>query len=101
MEELIGMRWGYAFLNTDMKLPEEERMYLVGKAILMYLEGKEEKKIETDNLEGIITTDKKFYNLGCFSGQKFKVEIDSNYGRSHMEFLISEQTFGNISYSLN
>jgi hypothetical protein len=88
----LGYRWGYTFLLTDSGLSEKERMGLVMQATEMYLSGERERRLKEENFEGVLYTERKFDVLGSFAGQRFEADLDSNYGNTHLRFLVNEQT---------
>ena len=94
MPEYRGYIWGYAFLRGDPRLDEEERIYLLEEAILLYLSGKSQRGIETDNFAGTIKTDHKRGMIGTIAGIIFEGEIEHRgiKGKLDLSFLINDST---------
>jgi len=90
--EDTSYRWGYTFLKGDSRLSFEERDYLKKQATEMYLRNEDEKQVKLDSLEGKISTDGEYANLGCFSGQKFKAEVENKRGNIQVIFIVDERT---------
>jgi hypothetical protein len=86
--------WGYVFLNSDSRIPERDRMYVVYNAVDMFLEKVTERALQTDSLEGTIITKGKYQMLGAFGGQRFDAEIMTDKGKVHLNFLVTEYSAG-------
>lgn len=97
-KEYAGGRYGLAFLLTDSRLSDEEKDYLFGSAIKLYLTDKKNTKIKTDTLEGRVHRSKLFTMLGNFSGPQYEAEVDSkDVGTVKLSFIVSELTPGRNS----
>jgi len=90
IDEKYGTRWGFAFLKTDSRLNQEERDYLFAEAIKCYLDEQKTRKVKGERFEGKIYNRKKMGCFGSFSGYRFSAEIDANFGRVKLEFLVTE-----------
>src|SRR3989338_10170821 len=99
-------RWGIAFLTADSRLTEEQRIYLVNKAVSMYFQDEETSDVhinlkDRDDLclEGRIITRGETGVIESFVGIIYTAEVDIAKGRVKVSFLLSEQTgriFGEI-----
>ena len=93
-----GIRWGYTFLRTDSRLTEEQRTDIMYRATSMYLLDKEAVQNFKDHdmqYEGKIATEGKFGSLGGgLWGQIYDAEVDTEFGKAKVKFMISEQTAG-------
>jgi len=87
-----GIRWGVSFLNTDVTLYPEQRVYLVAQAILMYIKEKGKRIVNACGMYGNIKTDGETYTIGSScKGQYFKALVELPNGkRANLEFLIAE-----------
>lgn len=90
-------RWGFTFLQTDLRLTEKQRYFLLERATIMYLNDKMQEycRLTEDgenSLEGRISTKGEYGVLGTFQGVKFSAEVDTNKGKAKLAFLVSEQT---------
>jgi hypothetical protein len=100
----MGLRWAFIFLSGKSNLSDEERLRVVGMAAEMYFSGERERRISIDGYRGLISTEREWSVLGCFSGQVFHAELWPEDGEEklNLSFLISEQTFGTgNAYSMN
>lgn len=97
--EVGGSRWGIAYLVADSRLSERDRRDLFINAIEMSLYDEDERKVggEGYEYEGIIHTEGKKQLLGVFFGKRFDGEIDTNYGKSKLRFLIKEHINPNLN----
>ena len=91
---MTGLRWGFTFLIGNSLLRDEEKLDLVSKATLMYLNGDSRIEVSGDSFEGVLSTNREWKVMGSFSGQQFDAFLDSNAddGKLHLRFLVSEQT---------
>ena len=83
-------RWCVAFLVAPMKIPYEERMYLITVAAEMYLNHERQRKFTRPTYAGVIETDGKHGLLGCFTGQRFTGIVETLKGEDKLSFLIAE-----------
>ena len=90
MEQLDECRWGYTFLVTDSRLSEKSRLELIMKATTMYLFHQKKEKVRGDNYEGVLRSLEKYRLLGTFGGYHFEAELDTDYGKSRLSFLVAE-----------
>jgi len=88
--ELKGMRCGVIFFKTDSYLDECDRYDLILDSVEMYLDKIKERHVGGDNYDGTIRNTNKRVSLGCFSGDKFKVELETTWGRASLEFIVIE-----------
>src|SRR5262247_3173139 len=89
-----GVRWGFTFLMGTSLLSQEEKLDLVAKATLMYLNGEERTEVSGDGFEGVLYTNHEWKVIGGFSGQQFDAVLDSDADEEklRLRFLVSEQT---------
>lgn len=99
LENDAYFRWGYTFLVADSKLSWSDSEYLILQATEMYLRNEDKRKIGTDSLEGLISTEGKWDSLGCFGGQRFEAEVETSRGKAYIRFLVNEQTGARTSSS--
>jgi hypothetical protein len=69
-------------------LTEEIGNQLVLSASEMLEKGSEKLSIASDHFEGVITTGYKWSSIGTFSGIKFKAEIESDLGKTDVDFIL-------------
>jgi len=101
---MTGVRWGFTFLMGTSLLSEEEKVDLVAKATLMYLNGDERMELSCDHYEGVLYTNHEWKVVGGFSGQQFDaiLETDADEEKLRLRFLVSEQTLQQgMAYSPN
>lgn len=104
---MTSFRWGYVFLQFDMRVPYSQRIHLADQACDMYLnkETSRDVKLEScehqDGLEGRITTTGKYGVSGSYAGVIYTAEVDISGGTAKLAFLISEQTPGADPLSAN
>ncbi len=80
----------YCFLNTDSRLDEEDRFNLVINVFDSYLDKKKYKKVKGKNYEGRIVAVTGHFRVGFFSGQKFEILLETDYGKSNLSCLVNE-----------
>lgn len=68
----------------------EDKLDLIGQAIVMYLKKEDERKIKGENFKGVLYNTGKDQLFVCFYGRQFRAEIDTNDGKARLEFLITE-----------
>jgi hypothetical protein len=75
-------------------LSNEDKMELVAKATLLYLNGEERTEVSGNVYEGILYTNHEWKVIGGFSGQQFDavIESDADQEKLRLRFLVSEQT---------
>jgi len=75
-------------------LSNEDKLELVTKATLLYLNGEERMEVSGDGYEGILYTNHEWKVVGGFSGQQFDavIESDADEEKLRLRFLVSEQT---------
>jgi hypothetical protein len=101
---MTGVRWGFTFLLGNSLLSNEEKLDLVAKATLMYLNGEERIEVTGDSYEGVLSTNYEWKVVGGFSGQQFDAVLDSDADEDklRLRFLVSEQTLQQgMAYSSN
>ena len=91
---MSGVRWGFTFLLGTSLISNEEKLALVTKATLMYLNGEDRLEISGEGYEGVLYTKHEWKVVGGFSGQQFDAIIDSDADEEklRLRFLVSEQT---------
>lgn len=101
-EQEPGSRWGVTFLCTNTSISAAGRMNLVREATEMYLDKEEERRVRFGGYEGILCTRWKYDVLGSFAGVRFDADVDTEDGRAHLRFLVSELTAGQgLAYTQN
>jgi hypothetical protein len=101
---MTGVRWGFTFLMGTSLLSDDEKMDLVSKATLMYLNGEERIDISGKGFEGVLYTNHEWKVIGGFSGQQFDAILDTDLDKEklRLRFLVSEQTLRQgMAYSAN
>jgi hypothetical protein len=101
---MTGARWGFTFLLGTSLLSNDEKLNLVAKATLMYLNGEQRTEVSGEGYEGILSTNHEWKVIGGFSGQQFDAIIDSDADEEklRLRFLVSEQTLRQgMAYSSN
>jgi hypothetical protein len=101
---MTGVRWGFTFLLGTSLLSEEEKLDLVAKATLMYLNGEERTDVSGNAYEGVLYTNHEWKVVGGFSGQQFDaiLETDGDEEKLRLRFLVTEQTLRQgMAYSTN
>jgi len=101
---MTGVRWGFTFLMGTSLLDENEKLDLVAKATLMYLNGEERIEVSGKGYEGVLYTKHEWKVVGSFSGQQFDAILDSDADEEklRLRFLVSEQTLQQgMAYSCN
>jgi hypothetical protein len=75
-------------------LSNEDKLELVAKATLLYLNGEERIDVSGNGYEGILYTNHEWKVVGGFSGQQFDavIESDADKEKLRLRFLVSEQT---------
>jgi len=85
-------------------LSNDEKLDLVAKATLMYLNGEERTEVSGDGYEGVLYTNHEWKVVGGLSGQQFDaiLETDADEEKLRLRFLVSEQTLQQgMAYSTN
>jgi hypothetical protein len=101
---MTDARWGFTFLLGTSLLSNEERLDLVAKATLMYLNGEDRTEVSGQAYEGVLYTNHEWKVVGGFSGQQFDAILDSDADEEklRLRFLVSEQTLRQgMAYSAN
>src|SRR5262247_3799119 len=101
---MTGVRWGFTFLMGTSLLSEEDKLDLVTKATLLYLNGEERTEVSGKGYEGVLYTKHEWKVVGGFSGQQFDAILDSEADQEklRLRFLVSEQTLRQgMAYSNN
>ena len=101
---MTGVRWGVTFLIGSSLLSDEDKLDLVGKATLLYLNGQERMEVSGAGFEGVLYTNHEWKVVGGFSGQQFDAILDSDADKEklRLRFLVSEQTLRQgMAYSSN
>jgi hypothetical protein len=89
-----GARWGFTFLMGSSLISNSDKLDLVAKATLLYLNGQERLEVSGDGFDGVLYTNHEWKVIGGFSGQQFDALLDSDRdeGKLRLRFLVSEQT---------
>jgi hypothetical protein len=85
-------------------LSDDEKLDLVAKATLMYLNGEERAEVSGKGFEGVLYTNHEWKVVGGFSGPQFDAVLDSDLDQEklRLRFLVSEQTLRQgMAYSTN
>src|SRR5215813_4411142 len=101
---MSGVRWGFTFLMGTSLLTDEEKLDLVAKATLLYLNREERTEVSGKGYEGVLYTNYEWKVMGGFSGQQFDaiLESDADQEKLRLRFLVSEQTLQRgLAYSAN
>jgi len=107
VEKLIatGWRWGVtgsAFLDTDSRMSCEDRTNLVAEATILYLTEQNEKRLDSENYEGELYYTGKHERLESISGPCYVAELDTNFGKAKLKFIVDERTIpGYTPWSVN
>src|ERR1041385_1368146 len=90
---MTGIRWGFTFLLGNSLISNEDKLALVAKATLLYLNGENRAEISGDGFEGVISTKREWKVLGASDGQQFDAILASAYdeGKLRLRFLVREQ----------
>jgi hypothetical protein len=100
----MSARWGFTFLMGNSLLTNEDKLDLVAKATLLYLNGEERVDVAGGGYEGILYTNHEWKVIGGFSGQQFDaiLESEADKDKLRLRFLVSEQTLRQgMAYSPN
>lgn len=97
-EEFAKMRWGYTFLIGESRLNEKQRLYLVAQTTVAYLCEREKADFASEELEldGKIALTKRNAMLGTFFGPQYDTALATNFGRTNVRFIVSEQTLARL-----
>jgi hypothetical protein len=101
---MSGVRWGFTFLLGTSLLSNDEKMDLVAKATLLYLNGEDRTEVSGEGYQGVLYTNREWKVVGGFSGQQFDAVLDSDADKDklRLRFLVSEQTLRQgMAYSAN
>ena len=101
---MTGVRWGFTFLMGNSLLSEDDKLDLVAKATLLYLQGKDRIEVSGSGYEGVLYTKHEWKVVGGLSGQQFDAVLDSDADEEklRLRFLVSEQTLSQgTAYSPN
>jgi len=101
---MTGVRWGFTFLLGTSLMSNDEKLDLVAKATLLYLNGEERTEVSGDGYEGVLYTNHEWKVVGGFSGQQFEaiLETEADDEKLRLRFLVSEQTLRQgMAYSAN
>jgi hypothetical protein len=101
---MTGVRWGFTFLMGNSLISNQDKLDLVAKATLLYLNGEDRVDVSGDGFEGVLYTKHEWKVVGGFSGQQFDAILDSDRdeGALRLRFLVSEQTLNQgMAYSAN
>lgn len=85
-------------------LREDDKLDLVAKATVLYLNGAERTEISGDGYDGVLYTNYEWKVVGGFSGQQFDAVLESDLDKEkiRLRFLVSEQTLRQgMAYSAN
>lgn len=101
---MTGIRWGFTFLMGNSLISNEDKLDLVAKATLLYLNGEDRTEVSGEGFEGVLYTNHEWKVVGGFSGQQFDAILDSDTDEEklRLRFLVSEQTLQQgMAYSAN
>jgi len=101
---MTDIRWGFTFLMGNSLISNKDKLDLVAKATLLYLNGEDHAEVSGEGFEGVLYTNHEWKVIGGFSGQQFDAILDSDTdeGKLRLRFLVSEQTLGQgMAYSTN
>src|SRR5215510_9370145 len=101
---MTSVRWGFTFLIGTSLLSEDDKLDLVAKATLLYLNHEERTEVSGKGYEGVLYTNHEWKVVGGFSGQQFDalLESDKDKEKIRLRFLVSEQTLRQgMAYSAN
>jgi hypothetical protein len=101
---MTSIRWGFTFLMGTSLLSNEEKLDLVAKATLMYLNGEQRTEVSGAGYEGVLYTNHEWKVVGGLSGQQFDaiLESEADEEKLRLRFLVSEQTLHQgMAYSAN
>jgi hypothetical protein len=101
---MTSIRWGFTFLMGTSLLSNEEKLDLVAKATLMYLNGEQRTEVSGAGYEGVLYTNHEWKVVGGLSGQQFDaiLESEADEEKLRLRFLVSEQTLRQgMAYSAN
>ena len=101
---MTGIRWGFTFLMGTSLISNDDKLELVAKATLMYLNGEDRTEVSGEGYEGVLYTNREWKVVGGFSGQQFDAILDSDADEDklRLRFLVSEQTLKQgMAYSAN
>jgi hypothetical protein len=101
---MTATRWGFTFLMGTSLLSDEEKLDLVAKATLMYLNGEQRTEVSGQGYEGVLYTNHEWKVVGGLSGQQFDaiLESEADEEKLRLRFLVSEQTLRQgMAYSAN
>jgi hypothetical protein len=101
---MTAVRWGFTFLIGTSLLTNDDKLALVAKATLMYLNGEERTDVSGEGYEGVLYTHHEWKVVGGFAGQQFDaiLESDADEEKLRLRFLVSEQTLRQgMAYSSN
>ena len=101
---MTGVRWGFTFLMGNSLISNDDKLNLVARATLMYLNGEDRVEVSGEGFEGVLSTSHEWKVVGGFSGQQFDAILDSDTdeGKLRLRFLVSEQTLRQgMAYSSN
>jgi hypothetical protein len=89
-----SVRWGFTFLMGNSLLSNDDKLELVAKATMLYLNGEERTEVSGSGYEGVLYTNHEWKVMGGFSGQQFDAVIESEHDEEklRLRFLVSEQT---------
>jgi hypothetical protein len=89
-----SVRWGFTFLMGNSLLSNDDKLELVAKATMLYLNGEERTEVSGSGYEGVLYTNHEWKVMGGFSGQQFDAVIESDLDEEklRLRFLVSEQT---------
>lgn len=90
-------RWGITYLVTDSSLSMQDREELLMYATVMYLNRDKIKEVKGDNYEGVLETEGEHQMLGNFGGQRFSARLETNHGKSRVDFLVTERVNPNLN----
>ena len=101
---MTDIRWGLTFLMGNSLISNKDKLDLVAKATLLYLNGEDRAEVSGEGFEGVLYTNHEWKVMGGFSGQQFDavLDSDSDEGKFWLRFLVSEQTLHQgMAYSTN
>ncbi len=81
----------FCVMLTGSALTDGARNSLLRAACEMFQKGRNEKKIKTESVEGKVKTDGRYSGLGSVYGMMFYADIESENGRSKIDFIVRTQ----------
>ena len=81
----------YCLMMNGRGLTDEIRMFLYRIACEMFKKGEEWKSVKSPDCEALVQTKFNFAMLGSIYGTKFVVDVETNNGKTHAEFIVHDR----------